>query len=162
MARQPRIETERFWEKGVKGPRLQDCWIWVGAIADDGYGRFWVPRDGGQRAVRPQRYAYEHLTGETLHPGIALMHMCDVPLCVHASTGGDSHLLPGTQALNMLDRSRKGRHANASTFRWRGVGRAQFHAQSVQLRAALLEHGWNEPIIRPLIIGRDPSAPTLF
>ncbi|MUK03212.1 hypothetical protein GM708_15640 [Vibrio cholerae] len=157
-----RGEADRFWEKIVKGPRPHDCWIWTGAVVDDGYGRFWVIRDGEQRARRPQRYAYEHLTGETLHPGIALMHVCDVPLCVHASTGGDTHLLPGTQALNMLDRSQKGRHANASTFRWRGVGRAQFRAQSVELRTALLEHGWNEPIIRPLLTGVDPSAPTLF
>ncbi|WP_240615176.1 hypothetical protein [Arthrobacter ruber] len=131
-------------------------------MADDGYGRFWVTRDGEQRALRSQRYAYEHLTGETLHPGIALMHVCDVPLCVHATTGTESHLLPGTQALNMLDRSQKRRHANASTFRWRRVGRAQFRAHSVELRTALLEHGWNEPIIRPLLTGIDPEAPTLF
>ncbi|WP_235830850.1 hypothetical protein [Arthrobacter cheniae] len=157
-----RGEADRFWEKVVKGPRPQDCWIWTGAVADDGYGRFWVARDGEQRALRPQRYAYEHFTGETLHSGVALMHVCDVPLCVHASAGGETHLLPGTQALNMLDRSQKGRHANASTFRWRGVGRAQFRAQSVELRSALLEYGWNEPIIRPLLAGIDPQAPTLF
>jgi hypothetical protein len=78
------------------------------------------------------------------------------------STATDTHLLPGTEALNMLDRSQKGRHANASTFRWRGVGRAQFRARSVELRTALLEHGWNEPIIRPLLTGIDPEAPTLF
>jgi hypothetical protein len=160
--RQRRGEDDRFWEKIVKGPRPQDCWIWTGAVADDGYGRFWVTRDGEQRALRPQRFAYEDLTGETLHPGIALMHVCDVPLCVHVSIGVESHLLPGTQALNMLDRSQKGRHANASTFRWRGVGRAQFRAQSLTLRTAILEHGWNEPIIRPLLTGIDPEAPTLF
>ena len=160
--RQRRGESDRFWEKVIRGPRPHDCWIWTGAVADDGYGRFWVTRDSEQRALRPQRYAYEHLTGEALHPGIALMHVCDVPLCVHASTGADTHLLPGTPALNMLDRSKKGRHANASTFRWRGVGRAQFRAQSLTLRTALLEHGWNEPIIRPLLIGIDPEAQTLF
>ncbi|WDF35124.1 hypothetical protein PTW37_16620 (plasmid) [Arthrobacter agilis] len=160
--RQRRGEVDRFWEKVVKGPRPQDCWIWTGAVADDGYGRFWVTRDGEQRALRPQRYAYEHLTGETLHPGIALLHVCDVPLCVHASTGTDTHLLAGTQALNMLDRSQKGRHANASTFRRRGVGCAQFRAQSLTLRTALVEHGWNEPIIRPLLTGVDPEAPMVF
>ncbi|WP_235436597.1 hypothetical protein [Arthrobacter sp. RIT-PI-e] len=112
--------------------------------------------------MRPQRYAYEHLTGETLHPGIILMHVCDVPLCVHATGGPDSHLLPGTQALNMADRARKGRHANASSFRWRGISRAQFHARSLELRTALLEHGWNETTIRPLLINADPDAPTLF
>jgi hypothetical protein len=162
MTQRRRVESDRFWEKVIKGPRPTDCWIWTGAVADDGYGRFWVTRDGGQRALRPQRFAYEHLTGTTLYPDIALMHVCDVPLCVHATTGTDSHLIPGTQALNMLDRSQKGRHANASSFQWRGIGRAQFHAQSVALRTALLEHGWNETIIRPLLTGTDPEAPTLF
>jgi hypothetical protein len=69
---------------------------------------------------------------------------------------------PGWQALNMLDRSQKGGHANASSFRWRSAGRTQFHAQPIALRTALLEHGWNEPIIRPLLTGIDPDAPTLF
>ncbi|MBG6180039.1 hypothetical protein [Arthrobacter sp. CAN_A1] len=83
-------------------------------------------------------------------------------LHVHASTGTDTHLLPGTQALNVLDRSQKGQLANASTFRWRGVGRPQFRAQSLTLRAALLGHGWNEPIVRPPFTGIDTEAPTLF
>lgn len=160
--RQRRAVADRFWEKVVKGPRPNDCWIWTGAIADDGYGRFWITREGGQRALRPQRYAYEQLTGEILNPGITLLHVCDVPLCVHASTGPESHLMPGTQALNMIDRSRKGRHSNASSFHWRGVGRAQFVARSLELRTALLEHGWNETIIRPLLTGIDAEAPTLF
>jgi hypothetical protein len=69
---------------------------------------------------------------------------------------------PGWQALNMLDRSQKGRHANASSFRWRGAGRTRFRARSVPLCMALLEHGWNEPIIRSLLTGIDPDAPTLF
>ncbi|AUZ88513.1 hypothetical protein CVO76_13365 [Arthrobacter agilis] len=112
--------------------------------------------------MRPRRYAYDYLTGKTLHSGIALMHVYDVPLCVHAGTGTDTHLLPGTQALNMLDRSRKGRHAYASTFRWRGVGHGQIPAQSVELRAALLEYGWNEPIIRPLLTGTDSEAQIQF
>ncbi|WP_420367101.1 hypothetical protein [Curtobacterium sp. L1-20] len=31
---------ERFWSHVVKGPAPADCWIWTGAIGDDGYGRF--------------------------------------------------------------------------------------------------------------------------
>jgi hypothetical protein len=155
-------ESQRFWDKVIKGPRPNDCWLWVGAIADDGYGRFWIQRDRRQRAVRPQRFAYEQLTGETLHPGVKLMHTCDVPLCVHATVDAHSHLVPGTQWQNMIDRSQKGRHANASSFRWRNVGRSQLHALSLELRTALLEHGWKEPVIRPLLTGVDPEAPTLF
>lgn len=31
-------EVVRFWVKVVRGPGPLDCWIWTGAIADDGYG----------------------------------------------------------------------------------------------------------------------------
>lgn len=37
-------ETRRFWSHVVRGPGEWDCWLWVGAIADDGYGRFWITR----------------------------------------------------------------------------------------------------------------------
>lgn len=33
-------DVERFWTHVVKGPRETDCWIWTGAIADDGYGQY--------------------------------------------------------------------------------------------------------------------------
>lgn len=37
-----RHEEKRFWEKVIKGSGPSACWIWVGAIGDDGYGRFWT------------------------------------------------------------------------------------------------------------------------
>lgn len=80
-----RTEQERFWSFVVKGPEPDDCWFWTGAISDDGYGQFWVKRDGGQLAVRPQRYAWELLTGESLPSSLFLLHSCDIPICVHAS-----------------------------------------------------------------------------
>ena len=54
----------RFRSKIVAGPEAHDCWIWTGAIGDDGYGRFWTPTpDGGQRMIRAHRYALALLTG---------------------------------------------------------------------------------------------------
>jgi hypothetical protein len=154
---------DRFWSKVIKGPRPDDCWLWTGAVADDGYGRYWIRNEaGGQQAVRPQRYAHTLLTGEELDPGVVLMHSCDIPLCVRSTGGTDSHTYPGTQAANLLDRSQKRRHANAHTWRWRGVGRANLAAQSRELRDALKAHGWDESVIRPLMSGIDPDAPTLF
>lgn len=155
-------EHDRFWAKVIKGPRPNDCWIWTGAVADDGYGRFWVQRGGKQRILRPQRFAYEELTGEPLHPSVTLLHACDIPLCVRATTDSSSHLHPGTQQMNMQDRADKRRHANGSSFRWRGVGRSQVHQQSLELRTVLLTNGWEESLIRPLLTGIDPNAPTLF
>lgn len=58
-------DSERFWSYVVKGPNPEDCWLWAGAVADDGYGRFSVTTNGSRRAVRPHRFAYEELTGVT-------------------------------------------------------------------------------------------------
>lgn len=132
-------------------------------MSDDGYGRFWIKApEGGQRAVRPQRHAHTLITGEQLLPTVILLHTCDVLLCVRSTGGPDSHTHPGTQADNLLDRSLKRRHANAYTWHWRGVGRANFAAQSRELRDALKEFGWDETVIRPLMSGNDPGAPRLF
>ena len=57
-------DVERFWKYVVKGPDAGDCWLWSGAVGDDGYGRFWTKQDaGGQRTMRPQRFLYRELTG---------------------------------------------------------------------------------------------------
>jgi hypothetical protein len=106
-------EQERFWSHVIKGPLPDDCWIWTGAISDDGYGRFWTQDGDGQKVVRPQRYAYEQATGQPLPPRIDLLHSCDIPICVHATeTPEESHLFEGTHRVNMIDRTQKGRDAN--------------------------------------------------
>ena len=57
-------EGERFWSHVVKGPDPDSCWLWTGAVADDGYGRFWIgPGKAARRVVRAQRYAYTAITG---------------------------------------------------------------------------------------------------
>lgn len=61
MPRHPDVAT-RFWSHVVRGPKADDCWLWTGAIADDGYGRFWLTDDGRQRVVRPHRLALELAT----------------------------------------------------------------------------------------------------
>src|SRR5690242_9382390 len=73
-------DEARFWTKVIKGPRENDCWLWTGAVGDDGYGRFWIKTPAGQQAVRPQRFAYLLLTGEQLDPDTKLMHSCDIPI----------------------------------------------------------------------------------
>ncbi len=154
-------QDERFWAKVIKGPRPDDCWLWTGAVSDDGYGHYWIKTPEGQKVVRPQRHAHTLLTGEQLPVEVILLHSCDVPLCVRSTGGPDSHTRSGTRAENLLDRSRKRRHANAYIWRWRGIGRANFVTRSRELRDALREHGWEESIIRPLISGHDLDAPRL-
>jgi len=152
----------RFWSKVVKGPGPEDCWIWVGAIGDDGYGRYWENTPTGQRVWRAHRYAAALLLGGGLDENDVVRHeRCDVPLCVHASGGADSHLILGTVADNNLDRSRAGRHANMYSFRRSGARRKDQAALSREIRATLLEHGWDESITA-LLAGYAPDEPKLF
>ena len=150
---------DRLMARVIKGPRPDDCWLWTGALGDDGYGRIWVFQDGRQKAVRPHRLSYEATTGETLSRDVVLMHKCDVPLCVRIDP---KHVQAGTTLLNNLDRSAKRRHANAHTNPWRGNSRQNLAQRSRALRAALLEHGWDEAIIRPLMQGHSPDQLMLW
>ena len=156
-------EAARFWDKVVKGPRPGDCWIWTGAIGDDGYGRFWqnVPR--GQRMWRAHRFAVALVLGDgDLSTHAKVRHeSCDVPLCVHVSEGMDSHLLLGTTADNNRDRSQAGRHANMYSLRRSGGRRHDQAEHSRELRDHLLAHGWDDAF-RLLLAGYAPDQDTLF
>jgi hypothetical protein len=156
-------EVDRFWSHVVKGPEVDDCWFWIGAISDDGYGRFWVRREAGQRAVRPQRYAYELATGETLPASTLLLHSCDIPICVHASADLDvSHVAPGTHRENMLDRAQRGRYRNRHTLRLGELPRQVRVQRSLNLRAVILDHGWQPELISAALLGVEITHPRLF
>lgn len=161
----PAAAVDRFYSHVVKGPSGSDCWIWTGAVGDDGYGRFWVPQPGGgQRAMRPQRWLYEHLTGTALHPSTLLLHACDVPLCVHVDVDqAVSHLATGTHRGNMLERVQCGRHRNGATaIRMAGLKRSERVALSRELRAAFRDHGWDAAAIRACRTGIASDTPTLW
>ena len=160
-----RDELERFWAHVVKGPRSDDCWLWTGAVSDDGYGRFWTAGvDGGQRTIRPQRYAYRLATGVDLPATVLLLHRCDVPLCVHADANPQrSHVRPGTTRDNMDDRSRRGRARNGTTtLGMRGLARAERARRSRQLRDAIRDGGWDDHAIRSILHGVNLDDPTLW
>lgn len=160
-----RTEDERFWGYVLKGPASGDCWLWTGAVADDGYGRFWTAGvDGRQKVVRPQRYAYTALTGQKLTPDVLILHRCDVPLCVHADLDVQlSHLRPGDTSDNMQDRARRGRQFRPSaTLRFRDLPRAERARRSRALRDAILERGRDAAAIHGVLSGLDPDEPTLF
>ncbi|WP_081998386.1 hypothetical protein [Sinomonas humi] len=138
-------DSVRFWSKVVKGPRPSDCWIWTGAIGDDGYGRYWQRVPGGQRMWRAHRFAVTLVFGggELSEHETVRHQSCDVPLCVHAALGADSHLILGSVAENNLDRSRAGRHANMHSLRRSGGRRRDQVTASRELRDHLLTHGWD-------------------
>lgn len=157
-----RTPDDRFWSKVAKGPRPGDCWFWLGAISDDGYGRFTLNRDGRTRAIGSHRYAYYLATGTWLDEMPQLMHQCDEPICVHAADDASSHLMPGNHRENMLDRTKKMRHSNGSGLRYWGVGRAAQADRSRRLRDEILANGWNDERIAAIRFNHDPNAPTLF
>ena len=158
-----RAETERFWSRVIKGPEPEDCWFWTGAISDDGYGRFWIRRDAGQQAVRPQRYAYELATGKPLRASTLLLHSCDIPICVHATANLEtSHVAPGTHRENMLDRAQRGRYRNRQTLRLGELPRQVRVQRSLDLRTVIVEHGWQPELISAALLGVEITHPRLF
>ena len=157
-------EGERFWSHVVKGPAPEDCWLWIGAISDDGYGRFWTHDGVRQKAVRPQRYAYELLTGQPLPSDVMVLHSCDVPTCVHADADPlVSHVREGSGRDNMLDRRQRNRHANQwSSWRFRGLGGKERGQRSRALRTVILDHGWDPERMSAALAGVEETHPRLF
>jgi hypothetical protein len=122
-------EVDRFWSRVVKGPRETDCWLWAGggtaAIADDGYGRFWISREGRQRVLRPHRVAWALAEGVSIDLSPVVEHVvCDNPICVRAEGTLLDHLEGSTQAANLSRIAQHGR-GGARGYRSRMFGRGR-------------------------------------
>jgi len=50
------VEVAHFARFVVRGPGPRDCWLWVGAIADDGYNHQLDP-GRGRRTLSAHRFA---------------------------------------------------------------------------------------------------------
>lgn len=147
-------DVDRFWSHVVKGPRETSCWLWVGAIGDDGYGRFWITREGRQRVLRPHRVACALAQGESvdLHPVVEHI-VCDNPICVRAEGTLLDHLAGSTQAANLTRISRK--------YRTRLLGREATYRRSLALRAAVID-GWDDERIARALASVDDAQMALF
>lgn len=102
---------QRFFSHVLKGEQSHHCWLWCGAVGDDGYDRFWVkdPATGKGRVFRAHRFAMQLVVDKDLETHEHVLHRCDRPLCVKA-TGDDSiHLRLGDHSGSMVERSARGR-----------------------------------------------------
>lgn len=94
---------DRFWAKVVRTEIPPGCWFWVGALGDDGYGR-WA--ESTTRTVAPHRAVWEDAHG-AVPGGELLLHSCDETSCVRLE-----HLSTGTQEANQQQMARRRRGSN--------------------------------------------------
>lgn len=101
----PRPLTEaqiKNFHRRVNRPDDQEaCWLWVGEIMSNGYGRVWI----NDRNCSAHRIAYRIHNGE-IPDGLCVCHSCDRRPCVNPA-----HLWLGTHKDNMADMIAKGRAA---------------------------------------------------
>lgn len=80
--------TEKFW---ARVDADADCWMWMGALDQDGYGSY----THGGRKWRAHRFAFEDLRS-SIPFGLQLDHLCRTRSCVNPD-----HLEPVTLAENL-------------------------------------------------------------
>lgn len=78
---------ERFWTRVDKSG---ECWLWVGSLDQDGYGKY------GRPTMRAHIFAYTTEVGP-VPDGLELDHLCRNRRCVRPL-----HLEPVTNAVNVL------------------------------------------------------------
>lgn len=88
----------RFWAKVSKS---DDCWNWIGAKNNKGYGQFNV---GGITKLA-HRIGWEIQGASPPPENLCVLHKCDNPACIRAD-----HLFIGTRSDNMKDCTQKGRN----------------------------------------------------
>ena len=82
--------TAAFW---AKVDFTDSCWLWLGCVNNEGYGKF---RSVGNKNRYSHRYSYEFCVKE-IPDGLTIDHLCRVRHCVNPD-----HLEPVTMRVNAL------------------------------------------------------------
>lgn len=115
---------ERFWDKVDKrGP--DDCWVWQGASASNGYGHLGDPERG---TVIAHVLSWEIEHGQRVPNGMCVLHDC--PLGDNRKCVNPHHLWIGTKRDNTLDMIRKGR-SKLDSYWWVGKKRHGLRGKAV-------------------------------
>lgn len=109
MAPQRKPVAERFWPKVDTSGGPSACWNWTASKKSGGYGKFSKGGDNGWMLAH--RAAWE-MTNGPIAVGAVVCHSCDNPSCCNPA-----HLFLGTQAENLSDMRRKGRHCHGDAMR---------------------------------------------
>lgn len=105
VGRVARPLDERLLER--RSININNCWEWVGALNNKGYGVMSNPRLPGKNKMRVvSRIAYEVWIGP-IPDNLFVLHHCDNPKCFNPD-----HLFVGTQKDNLRDAAKKGRIRN--------------------------------------------------
>lgn len=108
--------TEHFWSKVDKSAGPDACWVWRGSSRGDRYGAIkWR-----KKLWMAHRLSYTLAYGP-IPDGMDVLHRCDNPPCVNPT-----HLFPGTQQDNVIDKVVKGRQARGQM-----ITRARFTDQEI-------------------------------
>jgi hypothetical protein len=93
-------QVARFWKKVSTTQGSRDCWLWMGAKKQYGYGMCNI----NDKTYLAHRIAYTLACGP-IPDGLLVCHKCDTPACCNPA-----HLFVGTDSDNVEDMMRKGRH----------------------------------------------------
>jgi len=126
------------FHRNVRAGADDACWEWQGQRHSFGHGT--IASGGaefGGRRVLAHRLAWELANGRPVPDGMCVLHRCDNPPCCNPA-----HLFLGTDADNVADMMRKGRHSVANRATGARNGRARLSWDMV--RSARARHASGE------------------